>query len=326
MKKIIVFVLMLFMFSIDVEASVSDPFVQTINTVSFANDAYTVIVPRDLNKRINSYAFQNDGTFDYMSYDDVDLTLTGAQVQYGDIKTYFDTALYDDYEFSGYLVFNDLLKISEDTTFMYGELNYAFEWYYTFSEPSYVIVSVQNNGWYQVATVPVGSIYFSIVYGDITSYSVDNYVAYYDINGNAIPNTSAWFGSNTTDNRVGFAFLPVSALDYNNGYLDGLKIGYDNGYIDGQLIGENVGYEQAKAEYGINNSGNWLTAEQWGDIRYYEGLDQDMFGNLFDVFKTMVVMSIGMVLDTTIFPGVTIGLLFFIPIAFAVFKWFIKKV
>lgn len=308
-------------YGLNVQAKMgNDYFIQTINTVSFANETYTVLIPSDLNENIYSIAYDDGGSFwdDYM--DNVTLTLTGAQVQYNDIYTHFFRSEYD----MNYFVENEL-KIYDDEILNVNMQNWAFEWVYTFSEPSYVIVNVMNNGWFQVVSVPVGSIYFSIVYGELTNLFVENYVAYYDVKGNIIPNTSAWFsGNGSNDNRVGFAFLPVSKSDYNMGYILGDEVGYNRGLSEGELIGSDIGYQNAKQYYGINYENQWLTATEWGNVRYNEGLEQDLFGNLFDVFIALIVL-IGSVFDTTVFPGVTLGLLWFIPVAFAFFKWFVKR-
>ncbi len=54
---------------------------------------------------------------------------------------------------------------------------------------------------------------------------------------------------------------------YNHGWNVGYGVGYDEGYDDGH----DIGYEDAKETYGKNVSGEWLTAEQYGSIRYEEG-------------------------------------------------------
>ena len=57
---------------------------------------------------------------------------------------------------------------------------------------------------------------------------------------------------------------------YNHGWNVGYGVGYDNGYDDGHEFG----YDEAKEFYGKNVSGEWLTAEQYGHIRYEDGLQE----------------------------------------------------
>ena len=54
-------------------------------------------------------------------------------------------------------------------------------------------------------------------------------------------------------------------------YNHGWNVGYDVGYEEGHDDGYDLGYDEAKETYGKNVSGEWLTAEQYGSIRYEEG-------------------------------------------------------
>lgn len=54
---------------------------------------------------------------------------------------------------------------------------------------------------------------------------------------------------------------------YNHGWNVGHGVGYDKGYDDGR----DYGYNEAKETYGKYISGEWLTAGQYGNIRYEEG-------------------------------------------------------
>lgn len=62
-----------------------------------------------------------------------------------------------------------------------------------------------------------------------------------------------------------FTLLPNES-SYDQGYQQGLKDGNDNGVI--------VGYNNARQLFGINHEGTWLTAEQWGTIKYQDGINE----------------------------------------------------
>lgn len=322
MKKALIMILMfslMFIVSIDLKAANGqNNMIQTSNTVSFANEDYIVLRPKLLTETIYSRIYE-EGFYYYTIAETINLSIINNQVQYADIYDYFYNGHYN--SMPHFEIYNSLL-INAD----YQYVSYAFEWYYTFSIPSYVIVNVGSNGWYQVSSVPVGSIYFSIVYGDVTNNVVENYLGFYDVLGNTIPNTSGFFSGNyIDDNRVGLAFLPSTKSDIAIAYARGFEQGVFKGYVDGVIYGKQEGYENARLIFGYELNDVWLTAAEWGAVRYNDGLNQDLFGNLFDVFIALIIL-IGSVFDTTIFPGVTLGMLWFIPIAFAVFKFFIKKV
>ncbi len=54
---------------------------------------------------------------------------------------------------------------------------------------------------------------------------------------------------------------------YNHGWNVGYGVGYDKGHDDGS----DFGYKEAKETYGKNISGEWLTADEYGNIRYEDG-------------------------------------------------------
>ncbi|MEM0173122.1 MAG: hypothetical protein QXI16_01285 [Sulfolobaceae archaeon] len=66
---------------------------------------------------------------------------------------------------------------------------------------------------------------------------------------------------------------------------------------------------------------------EYGQHMYDKGLEYGsaVLDNTFTLFEA-VLSSISNVFKIMIFPGVTIGILFMIPISFAMFKWFLKLI
>lgn len=96
-------------------------------------------------------------------------------------------------------------------------------------------------------------------------------------------------------------------LTYEDGYNDGLNFGYNKGYDDGYDSGINSGYDYGYADGYDNGYNDGIALDS--DIR-------PMFNQL--------LSFIGGIFKMEIFPGVTIGTLISIPIAFGVFRWFLK--
>lgn len=96
-------------------------------------------------------------------------------------------------------------------------------------------------------------------------------------------------------------------LTYEDGYNDGLNFGYNKGYDEGYDEGYNSG----------NNDGY--------DFGYDEGYDDGISidSDIRPMFNQLLSF-IGGIFKMEIFPGVTIGTLISIPIAFGVFRWFLK--
>lgn len=129
----------------------------------------------------------------------------------------------------------------------------------------------------------------------LQSYIDNNWYYYYNI-------------SATTKNDTIMAFVQrYWSLNDNEIYNSGFGVGYIEGYNEGFENGSDqsfsVGYDE-----GYN-------------VGYDEGLSADL--NVAPLF-TQLITHIGSVFGLVIFPGVTIGTLVSIPIAFALFKWFMK--
>lgn len=161
----------------------------------------------------------------------------------------------------------------------------------------------ENNSAIVSATVDVklGYIIFEYNYlGSNYSYmrlfDVNN-VEYYNITMNNLNATSKFINnvSHGTNEEYWKGYDDGYFLGNLDGYNNGLNQSYDNGYDDGYDVGYDVGYDL--------------------------GLSADL--NVAPLF-TQLISHIGSVFGLVIFPGVTIGTLVSIPIAFALFKWFMK--
>ena len=75
------------------------------------------------------------------------------------------------------------------------------------------------------------------------------------------------FGIDISNAVIDNADIVDSDYIYNYGWNVGYGVGYDKGSDDGYELG----YDEAKETYGKNVSGEWLTAEQYGNIRYEDG-------------------------------------------------------
>ncbi len=96
-------------------------------------------------------------------------------------------------------------------------------------------------------------------------------------------------------------------LTYEDGYNDGLNFGYNKGYDEGYDEGYDSGYYYGSYDGYDNGYNDAISLDS--DIR-------PMFNQL--------LSFIGGIFKLEIFPGVTIGTLISIPIAFGVFRWFLK--
>lgn len=108
---------------------------------------------------------------------------------------------------------------------------------------------------------------------------------------------------------------------------------YNEGYRDG-FFGSQDHWTNQALEYfnSLDNTalyqyidGVYYNITEYGSYMYNKGLE--VGGNVLDNVWTLfeaVLNVIGGVFTLTIFPGVTLGTLFMIPISFAMFKWFLK--
>ena len=98
-------------------------------------------------------------------------------------------------------------------------------------------------------------------------------------------------------------------LTYEDGYNDGLNFGYNKGYDEGYNKGYGDGSEYGHDLGYVNGYNDGIALDS--DIR-------PMFNQL--------LSFIGGIFKLEIFPSVTIGTLISIPIAFGVFRWFLKLI
>jgi hypothetical protein len=96
-----------------------------------------------------------------------------------------------------------------------------------------------------------------------------------------------------------------SSSSYSNGYSDGASVGYSNGYSEGASVGYSNGYTEG-ASVGYDD-GLYDASSNFGIW--------DLFSNAFG--------SVGNILSIQLFPGLSIGLLISVPIAFAFILWLI---
>jgi hypothetical protein len=96
-----------------------------------------------------------------------------------------------------------------------------------------------------------------------------------------------------TSSYYSYGYTEGASVGYSNGYSEGVSVGYSNGYTEGASVGYDDGLYDASSNFGI-----------W-----------DLFSNAFG--------SIGNILSIQLFPGLSIGLLISVPIAFAFILWLI---
>ncbi|MEM0173688.1 MAG: hypothetical protein QXI16_04185 [Sulfolobaceae archaeon] len=111
---------------------------------------------------------------------------------------------------------------------------------------------------------------------------------------------------------------------YESRYQQGLDDGYDNGYDDGKDDGIFLGMQ----EYGIFYDNSWLTAEQYGTIRYNKGIQFGVeagenfnFGSLL----TQIFVGMGSLLSIDLLPGISIGAIIAVPLVFGIIYFIIGK-
>jgi hypothetical protein len=97
----------------------------------------------------------------------------------------------------------------------------------------------------------------------------------------------------------------ISSSSYSNGYSEGVSVGYSNGYSEGASVGYSNGYTEG-ASVGYDD-GLYDASSNFGIW--------DLFSNAFG--------SVGNILSIQLFPGLSIGLLISVPIAFAFILWLI---
>ena len=98
----------------------------------------------------------------------------------------------------------------------------------------------------------------------ISTLYIDN-ISFLDLQ--ALSNTQL----KTFANDIYKAISDNAEVDADFFYYHGWNVGYGVGYDEGYDDGRDFGYDEAKETYGKNVSGEWLTADQYGNIRYEDG-------------------------------------------------------
>lgn len=108
-----------------------------------------------------------------------------------------------------------------------------------------------------------------------------------------------------------------SSQAYNTGHYDGYNSGYNSGYSDGRTIGHDEGYGVGfNAGKSVGNSQGYASGYEVGVSDGTRNFGMwDLFSNAFG--------SIGNILSIQLFPGLSVGLLISVPIAFAFILWLI---
>src|SRR5574344_2899549 len=111
--------------------------------------------------------------------------------------------------------------------------------------------------------------------------------------------------------------LWLSSVRYNDGYSEGHSVGnsegYSNGYGSGYSVGNSEGYSNGYGSgYSVGASDGYQNGFNY--VSHQFGM-WDLWSNAFG--------SIGNILSIQLFPGLTVGLLISVPIAFAFILWLI---
>ena len=146
--------------------------------------------------------------------------------------------------------------------------------------------------------------YYSDTSNTYTPYYFNSYYQRYDITGYA-PTSVFIYGSDSIgiyknytlnyETRIGESFFALNN-SYNLGFENGEEIGYENGYIQGEKDGYKEGYSAGHR-----------------------------FNNILQIIQRAFDIAAG-ILNIEIFPGITLGLCFGIPlilsIVYFVLRWF----
>lgn len=274
MKKIlllIVAVSVVFMSSLTINANT---FNQSTNQVNYANEDYNALKsPYHDMVTYNWVRYQKSGPYLIFDENGSNNWLTpqnmNFQYNYGVVMTDFENKLRD-YEYSEVYISDKYVPNPSGYKVLYRD-----KIDYTFNVPALVIVKVNNGGWGQVNSLPVGKISLYIEAGitNTNFFDYNYYLVAYDVFG-AFMSSSGGFGGQG-DMFIGLAYLDSNQINYNRGLEDGKSTGYAQGKYDGQIEGQKTGFDEgyieARGLYGRFLDNEWLTANQYGTIRYDEG-------------------------------------------------------
>lgn len=109
-------------------------------------------------------------------------------------------------------------------------------------------------------------------------------------------------------------------IGYDKGYDDGKKVSSDEAYEDGQDLGKIIGMQQ----YGIYYNGEWLTAQQYGMIKFNDGVEAHNDFSFIGLL-TQVFVGMGSILAIELLPNITIGAIIAVPIVFGIIYFILGK-